>query len=412
MTPYEMALAQLHATARHLRLDDGMAEVLGHCKRELTTHFPVKMDNGSIQVYTGYRFHHNMARGPAKGGVRYHPAVNEDEIRALAMWMTWKCAVVDIPYGGAKGGVAVDPKRLSPGEMEKLTRRYATEVAILLGPEKDIPAPDVGTDPQVMAWIMDTISMHQGYSVPGVVTGKPVSVGGTRGRREATGRGVAINAQAGAKHRGLTLEGLTVAVQGFGNVGQWAARFLSQAGCKVVAVSDTSGGILNGLGLKVDEVTRQKIESGRVTDYRDGTRISNEELLTMPIDVLVPAALEGQITAEIADKMQIRIMVEGANGPTTPEADAILADKGTLVIPDILAGAGGVVVSYFEWVQDIQGFFWEEEQVNHHLHKVLERAFRDVADLSAAQGVTMREAALMLAVQRVVEAVRIRGIYP
>jgi len=328
------------------------------------------------------------------------------------MWMTWKCAVVDIPYGGAKGGVAVDPKRLSPGEMEKLTRRYATEVAILLGPEKDIPAPDVGTDPQVMAWIMDTISMHQGYSVPGVVTGKPVSVGGTRGRREATGRGVAINAQAGAKHRGLTLEGLTVAVQGFGNVGQWAARFLSQAGCKVVAVSDTSGGILNGLGLKVDEVTRQKIESGRVTDYRDGTRISNEELLTMPIDVLVPAALEGQITAEIADKMQIRIMVEGANGPTTPEADAILADKGTLVIPDILAGAGGVVVSYFEWVQDIQGFFWEEEQVNHHLHKVLERAFRDVADLSAAQGVTMREAALMLAVQRVVEAVRIRGIYP
>ncbi len=410
--PLETALAQFDAAARRLRLDDGLAAILRACKRELAVHFPVKMDDGSIQAFTGYRVQHNLARGPAKGGIRYHPGVTLNEVRALAMWMTWKSAVVNIPYGGAKGGVIVDPKVLSLTELEKLTRRYATEITILIGPSEDIPAPDMGTDGRVMAWIMDTISMHRGYTEPGVVTGKPVSVGGTLGRQEATGRGLLYVVQEAAAQHAISLKGATVAVQGFGNVGAVAAALLQRAGARIVAVSDSSGGLYDGKGLDVDALQRYKQDGAPLSQVSGGDHVSNQELLTVPADFLIPAALEGQITGANASQIKARVVVEGANGPTTPEADAALAERGIVVVPDILANAGGVIVSYFEWVQDLQFFFWEEDEVNQKLHRVITRAYQEVARRAEEEKVSLREAAMLLAVSRVVEATRARGIYP
>jgi glutamate dehydrogenase (NAD(P)+) len=406
------ALAQFDATAERLDLDDGIRGVLRCCKRELAVNFPVQMDDGSIREFTGYRVQHNLARGPAKGGLRYHPDVSIDEVRALAMWMTWKSAVVSIPFGGAKGGVIVNPRSLSTKELERLTRRYATEISIIIGANEDIPAPDVGTDGQIMAWIMDTISMHHGHTLAGTVTGKPVSVGGTLGRLEATGRGLLYIVQEAARDYGVALEGATVAVQGFGNVGGVAASLLSQAGAKVVAVSDSSGAINNGNGLDIESLLYCQKDRAPLSEASGGDHISNQELLLLPVDFLIPAALEGQLTAANSRGVRARYVVEGANGPTTPEADAILAEKGIVLIPDILANAGGVIVSYFEWVQDLQFYFWEEDEVNERLHRVITRAWRDVAAVASEHKVTLREAAMLLAVGRVVEATRIRGIYP
>lgn len=417
--PYTMAVTQLESVADRLGLDEGMRKLLRHCKRELIVNFPVIMDDGRLEIFTGYRVQHNLALGPAKGGIRYHPAVTLDETKALAMWMTWKCAVVNIPYGGAKGGVVVDPRELSDHELERLSRRYATEVAILLGPEKDIPAPDVGTDARVMAWIMDTYSMHHGYSIPGVVTGKPVSIGGSRGRLEATGRGVLYITQKACAYLNRTLEGATVAVQGFGNVGSVAARLLAQAGARVVAVSDSSGGIYNEKGLDIEAMLRHRAQLGRKwsvatarMDRVPGDAITNQELLELPVDILIPAAVEGQITARNAAKIAAKIIIEGANGPTTPEADAILHDAGVFIVPDILANAGGVIVSYFEWVQDLQAFFWEEDEVNQRLHRILSRSFDEVIAVAEQEKVPLRQAAYIVGVRRVVEATRVRGIYP
>jgi glutamate dehydrogenase (NAD(P)+) len=417
--PYEMAVAQLGLVAERLGLDEGMQRLLSSCKRELTVNFPVQMDDGRIEVFTGYRVHHNLAMGPAKGGIRYHPSVTLDEVKALALWMTWKCGIVNIPYGGAKGGVVVAPRLLSDRELERLTRRYATEIAILIGPEKDIPAPDMGTDARVMAWIMDTYSMHAGYSVPGVVTGKPVSVGGSRGRVEATGRGVLTVAQKAYAHRGRALEGATVAVQGFGNVGSVAARLLAQAGAKIVAVSDVSGGVYNARGLDIEAMEHHRAQVGRTwtveagrMDRIPGDAITNAQLLELPVDLLIPAAMEGQITAENAPRIRARMIVEGANGPTTLDADRILNEAGIPVVPDVLANAGGVIVSYFEWVQDIQAFFWEENEVNDRLTRIMSRSFDEVMAVVEREGIPMRQAAYILGVQRVLEATRIRGIYP
>ncbi len=406
------ALAQFDAAADRLGLDDGVRSMLRVCKRELSVHFPVQMDDGGIRVFTGYRVQHNLARGPAKGGLRYNINVDLDEVRALAMWMTWKSAVINLPYGGAKGGVIVDPRSLSAGELENLTRRYATEVTIVIGPNEDIPAPDMGTDGQIMAWIMDTISMHRGYTTAGVVTGKPVSVGGTLGRQDATGRGIQYIIQEVAKDHEVSLEGATVAVQGFGNVGAVAARLLHELGAKVVAASDQSGGIYNAGGLSIPSLLSYQKDQAPLSNAPGGDRISNEELLALPVDFLIPAALEGQITAQNAPDVRARFVVEGANGPTTPEADAILAEKNVIVVPDILANAGGVIVSYFEWVQDLQFYFWEETEVNERLHRIITRAYRDVVNTAAQHSISLREAAMVLAVGRVVEASRIRGIYP
>ena len=411
-TAWDNALEQFDIAARVLDLDESMAKILRRCQLELTVNFPVKMDNGSTEVFTGYRIHHNDARGPTKGGIRYHPDVSLDEVRALAMWMTWKCAVVNIPYGGAKGGVICDPSTLSAGELERLTRRYASEIALVMGPESDIPAPDVNTNPQIMAWMMDTYSMHKGYSIPAVITGKPISVGGSLGRREATGRGVAITAREVARRLGLDLHGATVAVQGFGNVGSVSAYLIHDLGCKIVAVSDVFGGIYNPDGLDPRDVLRYMADAKTVVGYPGSDTITNAELLELPVDFLVPAALENQISSRNADKVRARIIVEGANGPTTPEADVILASKGTLVVPDILANAGGVVVSYFEWVQGLQSFFWEEEEINANLERIMVNAFNDVIATAERQGTNLRVAALVLAIHRVTQAIELRGIYP
>ncbi len=412
VNPYQVALSQLDAVADRLRISDGIRQILRHPKRELTVNFPVKMDDGSVRVFTGYRVQHNDARGPVKGGLRYHPAVDLDEVRALAMWMTWKCAIVNLPYGGAKGGVAVDPRQLSLHELENLTRRYTSEIGIIIGPEFDVPAPDMGTDARVMAWMMDTYSMNQGHSVPGVVTGKPVSVGGTVGRVEATGRGILYIAQETARYLGLQLEGMTVAIQGFGNVGSAAARLLAQAGAKIVAVSDASAGIYRGSGLDIEEVLRHRTSDGRLVGYTGADHITNGELLELPVTLLVPAALESQITDRNATAVRARVIIEGANGPTTTDADRILNANGVFVVPDVLANAGGVVVSYFEWVQDLQSFFWEEDEVNQRLHRIMTRAFQQVVELKEREGCSMRDAAYMLGVARVVDAIQTRGIFP
>ena len=411
-TAFDMAREQFNAAADKLNLDPDMREILSHCKRELSVNFPVRMDDGSIKVFTGYRIEHNFARGPAKGGIRYHPQVDLDEVRALAMWMTWKCAVVGIPYGGAKGGVVCDPKKMSMRELERLTRRYTSEISIMIGPERDIPAPDVNTTPQTMAWLMDTYSMHKGYSVPAVTTGKPLAIGGSEGRNEATARGCSYTVREAAKVLGIDLKKATGVVQGFGNAGAAAARFLAEDGVKVIAVSDSKGGVFNPNGLNPWELIRYKEETGSVVGAPRTERISNEALLELECDILIPAALEKQIHAKNAPRVKAKLIAEAANGPTTPEADRILREKGTLVVPDILANAGGVTVSYFEWVQDLMAFFWTPEEVNARLEQIMVRSFRDVKKMADEYDVDMRVAANMLAIQRVAEATRIRGIYP
>ena len=410
--PFAIAQQQFDLVAERLELDDGIRQVLRSPNRELTVNFPVLMDDGRTRVFTGYRVQHNLARGPAKGGIRYSPFVTLNEVRALSMWMTWKCAVVNLPFGGAKGGVCCNTKEMSLKEIERLTRRYATEITFLIGPTSDIPAPDMYTDARVMAWIMDTYSMHKGYSVPGVVTGKPLSVGGSLGRPDATGRGCVFTIVNAAKQMGLDIARSTAVVQGFGNAGSVAAGLLEEAGCQVVAVSDSQGGVYNPHGLDVSAVLDCKRESGSVTAYPEGDRVSNEDLLQLPCDILVPAALENQITASNASRVQAKLIAEAANGPTTPEADAILEDRGIRVIPDILANAGGVTVSYFEWVQNLQEFRWKEDQVNQQLHDVMDDSFEQVWETAEREQVSLRLAAYMLGVGRVVQATNDRGIYP
>jgi glutamate dehydrogenase (NAD(P)+) len=410
--PWQVALQQFATAAEFLSLKRGIREFLSYPKRELTVNFPVQLEDGSVRVFTGYRVHHSTVIGPTKGGIRYHPDVTLNEIRALAMLMTWKCAVVGLPFGGAKGGVVCNPKELSQEELEHLTRRYATEISMFISPESDIPAPDVGTNPQVMAWIMDTYSMHRGYSVPAVVTGKPISIGGSQGRIEATGRGVMIVAREAARHLGMPFQGARVAVQGFGNVGSVAAVLLHEQGCRIVAVSDSRGGVYNEKGFDPGDLLRHKEQAGTVAGYRGADPLTNEELLEVPCEILVPSALEGQITGRNAARVKARIIVEGANGPTTPDADEILRERKVLVIPDILANAGGVTVSYFEWVQDLQSFFWTEEEINERLERIMVRSFREVLAVSQERKIEMRTAALIRAVGRVADALMTRGIYP
>jgi glutamate dehydrogenase (NAD(P)+) len=414
--PFRIAQQQFDKAAELLDLPLNIREVLRVPQRELTVNFPVKMDDGTTRVFTGYRVQHNLDRGPVKGGIRYHPQVDIDEVRALAMWMTWKCALVNIPYGGAKGGVVVDPSQLSFGELERLTRRFATAISILIGPDSDIPAPDVNTNPQIMAWVMDTISMHEGHTVNPVITGKPVEVGGSLGRNEATGRGVSLMVREWAQRHNYHLDQLTIAIQGFGNVGGVAAMLLSQMGCKIIAVSDATGGYLCWAGLDIPAMRQYTARHPRhVLDGYQAPgveRISNAELLELPCDVLIPAALENQITALNAPRIRARVIVEGANGPTTPDADAILEDRGITVIPDILANAGGVTVSYFEWVQGLQSFFWDERDVNAKLERIMVNAFDQVDAMAAQRRCSLRLAAYLLAVRRVADATVIRGIYP
>ncbi len=409
--PFTNAQTQFDIAADVLGLDPNMRRVLRECKRELIVTFPVLMDDHTIQMFTGFRVQHNIDRGPAKGGIRYHQDVNLDEVKALAMWMTWKCAVVGIPYGGAKGGVIVDPKKLSRNELENLTRRYTSEISILIGPDRDIPAPDVNTNAQIMAWMMDTISMQVGHSVPAVVTGKPLGIGGSEGRAEATGRGCMLTTLAALKHLGIRPQEATVAVQGVGNVGYTTAKLLQQAGCKVIAVSDSNGACYNEDGIQLDEVVREKELTGRLRQ-KVCTMLTNAELLELPVTVLVPAALENQIHRGNAHRVKAKIVCEGANGPTTPEADLILEQKGVFLIPDILANAGGVTVSYFEWVQDLQSLFWSEEEINERLERIMVQAFKGVVQLARERDVLWRTAALIYAVKRVADALLTRGIYP
>jgi glutamate dehydrogenase (NAD(P)+) len=410
--PFEMALKQLDIAAKKMNLDPNIHEFLKYPKRVLTVSVPVMMDSGKLRVFTGYRVHHDSSRGPFKGGIRYHPDVTLDEVKALACWMTWKCAVMGLPFGGAKGGVVCNPKEMSIREVERLTRRFTVEILPFIGPDKDIPAPDVYTNPQIMAWIMDTYSMYQGHAVLGVVTGKPVSVGGSKGRNEATGRGCAVAVGQACKHLGLNLDGARVAIQGCGNAGSITAKVLHSMGAKVVAISDTRGGIYSDRGLEVEKVLKHKGESGSVVGLKGTEPITNQELLEMKCDVLIPAALEGQITAVNAPKVQAKMIVEAANGPTTPEADSILHEKGVFVVPDILANAGGVTVSYFEWVQDLQSYFWDEDRVNEELQKKMARAFQEVTAKTQEYKTDMRTGAYILAVGRVAEGVKLRGIYP
>jgi glutamate dehydrogenase (NAD(P)+) len=410
--PFVEAVAQFDLAAERLLLDPGLRKILREPKREITVHFPVRMDDGTVEVYTGYRVQHNVNRGPAKGGIRYDMNVTMDEVRALAMWMTWKCAVVDIPYGGGKGGVIVDPRTLSRTELERLTRRYATEIAGVIGPESDIPAPDVNTNPQVMAWIMDTYSMHHGYAIHGVVTGKPVAVGGSEGRVEATGRGVYITAREACRAEGIPFEGASVIVQGFGNVGSVTAKLMHEAGARIVGLSDVYGAIYSMDGIDVPAALEQVKQTGRLSGLAGAQAVDGKELLEMPCDMLIPAALEGQITQENAPRLQAGLIVEAANGPTTTEADAILAERKIPVVPDILANAGGVTVSYFEWVQDLMHFFWEEDEINQRLERTMVRSFEAVRAKCVEQNCDYRLGAYLLAVARVAHATEVRGIYP
>jgi glutamate dehydrogenase (NAD(P)+) len=410
--PFRIAQQQLRNVAEAFAIDHDLIGVLGECKKAVEVSVPTTMDDGTVAIFTGWRVTHNVARGPSKGGIRYHPGVTLDEIKALAMWMTWKCSLMNLPFGGAKGGVVCDPKQLSRGELERMTRRYTSEIVNEIGPEKDIPAPDVGTSPAVMAWIFDTFSMNQGHSVLSVVTGKPLAVGGSLGREEATGRGVFYALDETLERRGEQIAGLKIAIQGFGNVGSVFARFAAEAGGKVVAVSDSSGGIAADGGLDVAALLTHKAAGGRIADAGQGERITNEELLELPCDVLAPCALELVLTEGNAGRVKARIVLEGANGPTTPEADVVLEDAGVLVVPDVLANAGGVVVSYFEWVQGLQELFWTEDEVNERLRAIVSNAFRETWALHEARRVSMRLAAYGLAVRRVAEATTIRGLYP
>jgi len=409
---YATALGQLENVARILNLDPGIHAILQKPKRELTVHFPVNMDSGGTRMFTGYRVQHNTGRGPTKGGLRYHPDTDLDEVRALAMWMTWKCAIVNIPFGGAKGGVVCDPRALSLSELEDLTRRYTTEISILIGPDSDIPAPDMGTNGQVMAWLMDTYSMHAGHTVPAVVTGKPVSIGGSEGRIDATGLGVVIVTGEALRRADDSLEGKTIAIQGFGNVGNAAARIFHSHGARVVAVSDVGGGVFNPKGLNIPELVDYAKEHGGIAGFPASEPISNAELLSTRCDILVPAAMQSQITAANAGQVRAKLVVEAANGPVTPEADAMLNDAGVRLIPDVLANAGGVTVSYFEWVQDLQSYFWEENEVNQRLARIMTRAFSEVSQCAEKYNVDLRTGANVLGVARVAEATLTRGIYP
>jgi glutamate dehydrogenase (NAD(P)+) len=412
LDPWQVAQRQFDDAADRLDLDPGLRAVLREARRELTVSVPVKMDDGSVQVFRGYRVQHNLSRGPAKGGLRYHQDVTLNEVRALAMWMTWKCAVVGIPYGGGKGGVAVDPKRLSKRELEGLTRRFTTEISVLIGPEKDIPAPDVNTNAQTMAWIMDTYSMHVGYTVPGVVTGKPISLGGSEGRSEATGRGGVVTIVEAARRLGIDLHRASVAVQGFGNAGATAASLLAELGAKIVAVSDSMGGIHRPDGLDIRSVRAWKGEHGTVVGFPGARGISNAELLELDVDILAPAALENQITGNNAERVRPRILAELANGPTNPDADIILHRNGVFVIPDVLCNAGGVTVSYFEWVQDLNRDHWSEPIVNAKLAEIMVKAFDETVQMAEREDVHMRLAAYLLAVDRVASATALRGLYP
>ncbi|HXN22618.1 MAG TPA: Glu/Leu/Phe/Val dehydrogenase [Candidatus Dormibacteraeota bacterium] len=412
LNPFRIAQIQFDLAAEYLKLDPGLRQVLRTPKRILEVSLPTKMDNGQVKVFTGFRVQHNVARGPAKGGIRYHPGVTLDEIKALAAWMTWKTATVNIPYGGAKGGVICDPKRMSKAELERMTRRYASEILPLIGPDKDIPAPDVYTDSQTMSWIMDTYSMMVGHSSLGVVTGKPISLGGSLGRSEATARGCLFVVEEACKLKRMSLRGASVAVMGFGNAGAVAARLFAEKKAKIVAISDSRGGVTNPRGIDPMKALRYKERSGTVVGMPGATRISNDDLLTMKCDILIPAALENVITLNNADLIKAKIVAEAANGPTTPHADEVLARRGIFVLPDILANAGGVTVSYFEWAQDLQGVFWDELEVNARLQKVMQRAFNDVHEMMRKYHTHPRAAAYILAVGRVADATVVRGLFP
>jgi glutamate dehydrogenase (NAD(P)+) len=410
--PYAIAQSQLRLVAERFDVDPNLVRVLAECKKAVTVSVPVVMDDGSVRVFEGHRVVHNMTRGPAKGGIRYHPDVTQDEVKALAMWMTWKCALMGLPFGGAKGGVVCDPKQLSPTERERLTRRYTTEIIGEIGPERDIPAPDVGTDAQVMAWIFDTYSMNVGYSVLGVVTGKPLSLGGSLGRELATARGSLFCIRSALQKEGRRFPDTRFAIQGFGNVGRNLAALVAEEGARVVALSDTSGGVTSPGGIDVAAAIAHKATTGALAGLPGAEAITNAELIELDCDVLVPAALEQVITADNAPRVRARMVCEGANGPTTPAADAILEDRGILVLPDVLANAGGVVVSYFEWVQGLQEYFWKEYEVNAKLNDIVVRAFEETWATRERMGTSMRVAAYGLAVQRVAEATTTRGIYP
>jgi glutamate dehydrogenase/leucine dehydrogenase len=412
LNPFRISQIQFDLAAEYLKLDPGLRQVLRTPKRVLEVSIPTKMDNGQLKVFTGYRVQHNVARGPAKGGIRYHPNVTLDEVKALAAWMTWKTATVNIPYGGGKGGVICDPKRMSKSELERMTRRYTSEILPIIGPDRDIPAPDVYTDSQTMAWIMDTYSMTVGYSALGVVTGKPVSLGGSEGRNEATARGCLYVAEEACRVKKISLRGATVAVQGYGNAGSIAARLFAEKKAKIIAISDTRGGVFNSRGIDPMKALRYKERSGTVVGMPGASRISNDDLLTLKCDILIPAALENVITLHNADQIKAKIVAEAANGPTTPHADEVLARKGIMVLPDILANAGGVTVSYFEWAQDLQGYFWQENEVNSRLEVVMKRAFNDVHETMRKYHTHMRAAAYILAVGRVADATTVRGLFP
>lgn len=413
INPFEVALKQLDEAAKLIKLDKGLHQVLASPKRVLTVSLPVKMDKGEIRVFTGYRSQHNDARGPYKGGIRYHPQVTIDEVKALSMWMTWKCAVADIPYGGGKGGIICNPKEMSDGELERMTRRYAYAIADIIGPHTDIPAPDVYTGGKEMAWIMDTYSALKGNFVqPEIITGKPIAIGGSLGRNEATGRGLGFTVREAAKKLKINMKTATVAVEGFGNAGQFASQFVEEQGAKVIAASDSRGGVYNKAGMEVAALRKHKERTGSVAGFPGAKSMSNEELLETECTILIPAALENQITGKNAGKVKAKIMAEAANGPTTPEADDILYRNKILIIPDILANGGGVTVSYFEWLQNLRRDYWTEAEVNERLDKNITKAFLDVYDTHEKYSVNMRKASTVLAVNRVVEAVKIRGLWP
>ena len=410
--PFDIAREQLRRVGEIFAIDPDLIRVLSHCKKAVEVSIPVSMDDGSFEVFLGYRVTHNIARGPSKGGIRYHPDVTLDEVKSLAMWMTWKCALMGLPFGGAKGGVVCDPKRLSVRELERMTRRYTSEIINDIGPERDIPAPDVGTDGRVMAWVFDTYSMNKGHSVLGVVTGKPLSLGGSLGRDEATARGSLYCIQALAGKLGERVADYRVAIQGFGNVGSHLAKLLHAEGATVIALSDSSSGVHNPDGLDVPMALAHKQEHGSLAGLANAEAVSNEELVELPCDVLAPSALEQVVTDRNADRVKARIVCEGANGPVTPSADAILEDRGVIVMPDVLANAGGVVVSYFEWVQGLQEYFWREDEVNAKLHDIVARAFEEAWHTHETRAVSLRMASYGIAVQRVAEATTTRGLYP
>ena len=413
INPFEVALKQLDEAAKLIKLDKGLHQVLASPKRVLTVSLPVKMDKGEIRVFTGYRSQHNDARGPYKGGIRYHPQVTIDEVKALSMWMTWKCAVADIPYGGGKGGIICNPKEMSDGELERMTRRYAYAIADIIGPHTDIPAPDVYTGGKEMAWIMDTYSALKGNFVqPEIITGKPIAIGGSLGRNEATGRGLGFTVREAAKKLKINMKTATVAVEGFGNAGQFASQFVEEQGAKVIAASDSRGGVYNKTGMEVAALRKHKERTGSVAGFPGAKSMSNEELLETECTILIPAALENQITGKNAGKVKAKIMAEAANGPTTPEADDILYRNKIMIIPDILANGGGVTVSYFEWLQNLRRDYWTEAEVNERLDRNITKAFLDVYDTHEKYSVNMRKASTVLAVNRVVEAVKIRGLWP